>query len=194
MSEATLAPAAPFSPPETAPPPGDVFDPESIGDLLERLGGVSPSRVRLRPWPGTATEADVIAIEARENRLCELIDGVLVEKGMGYTESRLASELIVDLAKDYKGKGLEIVGLNYNEEGSPDVVKKTIKAFLDENKASYRCFVGDEKTQMLVPDFEGYPTTLFIDRAGKVRLKVVGYHEKEVLEEIVKTLLADKAE
>ena len=99
----------------------------------------------------------------------------------------------VDLHKEYKGKGLEIVGLNYNEEGTPDEVKKTIKTFLDKNNVPYRCFVGDEKTQMLVPDFEGYPTTLFIDRAGKVRLKVVGYQEKEVLEEIVKTLLDEKA-
>ena len=34
--------------------------------------------------------ADVIAIEASENRLCELVDGVLVEKPMGYAESRIA--------------------------------------------------------------------------------------------------------
>jgi Uma2 family endonuclease len=51
----------------------------------------------MRPLPGTATEADVIAIHAREKRLCELVDGVLVEKPMGYEESRLASEIIVVL-------------------------------------------------------------------------------------------------
>jgi Uma2 family endonuclease len=42
------------------------------------------------PSPGTATEQDVIDIEARESRLCELIDGVLVEKTVGYYEARLA--------------------------------------------------------------------------------------------------------
>ncbi len=45
---------------------------------------------RFRPHPGTATEADVIAAEARKGRLCELVDGVLVEKTRGYYESILA--------------------------------------------------------------------------------------------------------
>lgn len=62
----------------------------TVADLLERLGGIPPERVRYYPMPGTATEADVVEIEERENRLCELIDGVLVEKPMSYRESMLA--------------------------------------------------------------------------------------------------------
>ena len=62
----------------------------TLGDLLERLGGIPAERVRYFPMPGTATEQDVIEIEARENRLCELVDGVLVEKPTGYRESLLA--------------------------------------------------------------------------------------------------------
>jgi thiol-disulfide isomerase/thioredoxin len=97
----------------------------------------------------------------------------------------------VDLLKEYKGKGLEIVGINYENVETPEA-KKLIKSYLEENKVPYKCVIGDEKTQKLVPDFEGYPTTLFLDRTGKVRLKVVGYHEKPVLEEIIKTLLDEK--
>jgi hypothetical protein len=52
----------------------------TLGDLLNRLGGVSLDRVRMTPPPGHATEGDVIDVEARENRLCELVDGTLVEK------------------------------------------------------------------------------------------------------------------
>ena len=63
---------------------------ESLGDLLTRLGGISPFRIRSCPAPGSATVDDVIAIKARENRLFELIDGTLVEKPMGYRESVLA--------------------------------------------------------------------------------------------------------
>ena len=33
---------------------------ERFSDLLERLGGIPPERIRLRPPPGTAKEADVI--------------------------------------------------------------------------------------------------------------------------------------
>ncbi len=64
--------------------------PETMADLLKRLGGIPPRRVRLVPAPGTATEADVLALERRYNRLFELVDGVLVEKAMGYRESLLA--------------------------------------------------------------------------------------------------------
>jgi Uma2 family endonuclease len=61
-----------------------------MGDLLEQLGDIPPHRVWLHPVPGTATEVDVLEAERRENRLCELVDGVLVEKPMGYRESLLA--------------------------------------------------------------------------------------------------------
>jgi Uma2 family endonuclease len=66
----------------------------TLGDLLNRLGGVSPDRVHMTPPPGHATEGDAIDVEARENRLCELVDGTLVEKAMGFNESLLAGALI----------------------------------------------------------------------------------------------------
>ena len=60
---------------------------QTVADLLDRLGGIPASRVRLVPTPGTATEQDVIDVHDRTNRLCELVDGVLVEKVMGFDES-----------------------------------------------------------------------------------------------------------
>jgi Uma2 family endonuclease len=65
----------------------------TVADLLHRLGDVPASRVLIDPLPGTATENDVIAVHARDGRLCELIEGTLVEKAMGFDESRLALEL-----------------------------------------------------------------------------------------------------
>jgi Uma2 family endonuclease len=62
----------------------------TLADLLEHLGGIPPHRVRLYPTPGTATEQDVIDILAHEDRRCELIDGVVVEKPMASYESRVA--------------------------------------------------------------------------------------------------------
>ncbi len=66
----------------------------TIADLLEQLGGIPPERVRWQPTPGTATEKDLIEIEAREDRTCELVEGTLVEKPICYVESFLAAELI----------------------------------------------------------------------------------------------------
>src|SRR5947209_12368879 len=62
----------------------------TLGDLLRRLGNISPDRVIARPAPGAATVADVERVHARERRLCELVDGTLVEKPVAYRESLIA--------------------------------------------------------------------------------------------------------
>lgn len=62
----------------------------TLAELVERLGGVPLDRIRFRPAPGTASVQDVIDVQEREGRLCELVDGVLLEKTVGLNESRLA--------------------------------------------------------------------------------------------------------
>jgi Uma2 family endonuclease len=66
---------------------------KTLADLRRRLGGIALERIWFHPAPGTATEKDVIEAEARENRLCELVDGTLVEKAMGFEEALLANVL-----------------------------------------------------------------------------------------------------
>ena len=72
-----------------------VLETENVAELIEHLG-VPPERIRMQPPPGQATEADVIVTRP----LCELIDGVLVEKGMGFFESRLAV-ILAHFLEDY---------------------------------------------------------------------------------------------
>ena len=99
----------------------------------------------------------------------------------------------VDLAAKYDAQGLRIVGINCNEEGTPAEVAKTVDAFKAENKMKYPCLINDDTVEKKVPDFQGYPTTLFLDRAGKVRLVLVGYTAMNRLDLIVSTLLAEPA-
>ena len=82
---------------------------ETLADLLERLGNVPLERVRVHPAPGTATEADVLARPAGQKHICELVDGVLVEKAMGYYESLLAALLIGFLRRYLEEHDLGIV-------------------------------------------------------------------------------------
>lgn len=49
----------------------------SFAYLHERLGGVPLIRIRRKPAPGTATEAD---LEVARKPICELVDATLVEK------------------------------------------------------------------------------------------------------------------
>jgi Uma2 family endonuclease len=68
---------------------------ETLADLLARLGNIPLSRVRFHPSPGTATERDAIAARyGPRPRLCELIDGVLVEKTVGTRESLCAGIIV----------------------------------------------------------------------------------------------------
>ena len=71
---------------------------DTIGQLLEQLGDIPASRVMLKPTPGKATEADLLRMVERADRLCELVDGTLVEKVMGRGESFLAVWIIQRLA------------------------------------------------------------------------------------------------
>jgi Uma2 family endonuclease len=81
----------------------------TAADLARRFGPMPLTRIRFTPLPGTATEQDVIDLCTREGRLYELVDGVLVEKVMGFAESSLACVLIGFLRAFLAGKGLGTV-------------------------------------------------------------------------------------
>jgi len=67
----------------------------TLADLVENLGRIPLHRIRLQPPPGIASETDLLDLyHGPDKVLCELVDGVLVEKAMGYRESGLASFLI----------------------------------------------------------------------------------------------------
>ncbi len=77
-------------------------EPPNLRELMEKLGHVPLSRVLAEPAPGTATRRDVQESERRYQRLYELVDGVLVEKTMGYRESLFAlfiSRMLLDFVE-----------------------------------------------------------------------------------------------
>jgi Uma2 family endonuclease len=96
----------------------------NLSDLQKHLGGVPLERIRLFPPPGYATEEDVIQIEAREDRLCELEDGILVEKPMGWYESALAVEISAKLTAYLEAHDL---GKALGESGSLEILPGVVK-------------------------------------------------------------------
>jgi len=83
--------------------------PETVKDLLDRLGGIAPGRVRIKPWPGLATEADLIEVNGRKQGICELVEGALVEKPMGLVESMLAGSILAVLRSFVLARNLGFV-------------------------------------------------------------------------------------
>jgi Uma2 family endonuclease len=78
--------------PISAPGPFD-----NAAEWLHSLGDVPPHRIIFNPSPGTATESDLLRFVERDKRLCELIDGTLVEKTVGYWEAIVAMNLATRL-------------------------------------------------------------------------------------------------
>lgn len=81
----------------------------TAAEMQEQLGGIPLERIRMVPSPGSATEQDLLRVLDSEDRICELIDGILVEKTMGYFESSVAAALIVFLGKFLEQHDLGIV-------------------------------------------------------------------------------------
>lgn len=99
----------------------------------------------------------------------------------------------VELQENYPDD-LAIVGLNYNEQGdTPEDQAKHISSFMTANEMNYQCALGSDEVMQQVPNLEGFPTTLFFDRSGKLRLRLVGYHPYEKLEAAVLELAAEDA-
>ncbi len=111
------------------------------------------------------------------------------------------------LYKEYKDKGLIILGISLDRGGKNDIMK-----FLEDNTIDYRIanvFVEDENGQFypdesgstamntyqsyLPEDMRGgIPFTFVIDKEGFIREKYVGYRDKEVFEKAIKPLLIEE--
>ena len=78
--------------------PSNAALPLTIADALTDLGGISAERLRLSPSYGLATEKEFADVHA-QGVMCELVDGLLVEKVMGFKESLLAAVLIELLSR-----------------------------------------------------------------------------------------------
>lgn len=68
--------------------------PATLEHRLQELGGVPADRVLAMPMPGCATPVDLIEVNERHGKLCELVDGTLVEKAMGYEASVVAAAIL----------------------------------------------------------------------------------------------------
>ena len=95
----------------------------TIADLIRDLG-VSSDRILFNPPPGTATEQDLLDLERHENRLAELVDGVLVEKAMGFEESLIAMALASALREFVVPRNLGVVS---GPDGMMRILSGTIR-------------------------------------------------------------------
>jgi thiol-disulfide isomerase/thioredoxin len=90
----------------------------------------------------------------------------------------------VELYSQYKGQGLEIVGLALARQG-----KDAVKQFTTQNGMTYISAIYNDDAGRLVPVAQGIPTTYIIDRNGNIIEKIVGGRDKAYFEQRIKPLL-----
>ena len=90
----------------------------------------------------------------------------------------------LEVYKQYKPKGLEIVGISLDRDGW-----KPVKPFIERYKITYPVVVGDGDLADAYGGIQAIPTTFVVDRKGNIVNRHLGYMDKKAFENLIKDLL-----
>ncbi len=95
----------------------------------------------------------------------------------------------IEFQKEYANRGFTVLGVSMDDDGW-----KAIRPFALLEKINYPIVLGDEKVNMLYGGIEALPTTLVIDRDGKVAYVHAGLIDKAEYEKEISRLLGAGAQ
>ncbi|MEN3334667.1 MAG: hypothetical protein V7641_4032, partial [Blastocatellia bacterium] len=91
---------------------------------------------------------------------------------------------LVKLQNEYRSKGLQVVGMTY-----PDYSRAAVGHIARRLKLNYPILLGTRKLAGQYGVGEVMPTTIVIDRQGRIRARILGILEPDEFEQNVKPLL-----
>lgn len=97
---------------------------------------------------------------------------------------RAEMPLLQAMAYRHDSAGLTVLGLSVDRSG-PDAVRQ----FLTERSITYPVAIVGRETETAFGGMQGYPTSVLLDRTGRVRYKVLGPLAMASLEPAVRRLL-----
>jgi thiol-disulfide isomerase/thioredoxin len=95
----------------------------------------------------------------------------------------------MQLQKTYQRQGVEVIGISMDDPEAPNDVLETVKSFVEMQKLNYPVAMGDTSIAGQLPGKMALPTTVFIDRNGRVRYIAQGYHDYAKVEAITRILV-----
>lgn len=141
-------------------------------------------------FPFSFSANDIYGIEQSTDALTGKV--VLVDIwGTWCPPCRAEIPSFIKLQERYGESGLQILGVNYERGPTPEANMKSVVQFVQSNGINYPCIMGPPEIKNQIPDFGSFPTTVLIDKTGKVRMKAVGTREFAALDAIISTLLAE---
>lgn len=91
---------------------------------------------------------------------------------------------LIKLQTQYQPKGLQVVGVTY-----PDYSRAGVRRIVQRLKLNYPILSGTRTLAALYGVGEVLPTTIVIDREGRIHARILGILEPDEFEQIVKPLL-----
>jgi tetratricopeptide (TPR) repeat protein len=97
---------------------------------------------------------------------------------------------LVTLSRGMKGKDVAVVAIAF--ESDPEAqAREDLRKFAKDNDLKFPILIGDEALLDRILGFDGFPTTLVLDRKGTVRLTLAGYQPLSTLELAALALLGE---
>ncbi|HBP20023.1 MAG TPA: hypothetical protein DEA08_19825 [Planctomycetes bacterium] len=133
-------------------------------------------------------------IEGKPLKLADLRGKVVIVDYWGTWCGPCRAEIphFVKLLQEHED--LVVVGMTWERgQGGAKTIAK-VKAFAKEVGASYPMILLTKQEDLnKVPNLEAFPTTLFLDRQGRVRARETGYRDYQALKKLVDALRAEPA-
>jgi len=90
----------------------------------------------------------------------------------------------MDFQKTYKDRDFAVLGVSMDEGGWDDV-----KPYIDQHKINYRVLLGNDEVSHLFGSIDSLPTTLIIDREGRIASMHLGLVAKSTYQKQIEQLL-----
>jgi thiol-disulfide isomerase/thioredoxin len=173
---------------ERDPDLANVRGEEGFRDLLERYRKQEDEKLQRFDFELTSLDGKVVSKAAARGKV--LLVNVW---GTWCPSCRLEVPHFVELAERYGKQGLEVVGLSDERLPTEARAEKVLRRYVEDRRINYPNALITPAVLAAIPDFKGYPTTLVVNREGRIVRRIDGFAPLETLEEIVLPLLAEKA-
>ena len=90
----------------------------------------------------------------------------------------------MDFEKTYKDRDFAVVGVSMDEDGWD-----AVKPYVEEHKMNYRVVLGNDQVSQLFGNVDSLPTTIVIDREGRIASMHVGLVAKSTYQKEIEQLL-----
>jgi len=102
------------------------------------------------------------------------------------TPCRVEMPWLVALDQQYRGRGIQIIGVSLDDAGG----EHQVATFAKDKGVTYPVLLADSTVANLYGGVRFMPQSFFIDRDGRIKMTTIGLTSKEDLEDGVKALLA----